>query len=379
MNNNVTVLKDLDENILINKQSKCIALLIDWNQYKKKISIFLLNTMLKNKIKIPIIVPADYNSANDLIKYFDSHMFEIARSIKDESSWSNIRFRLRGLGDMIQRTYLNKVILDTIRENLKEGECLKIFTNECWIPWEFVFDSSDGQFWGEKYILVRDIIEGAINPSAKKPDKYKKNLTKIIHAIGNDTKCSSKLINMFNGICNEKLIDYNNPAHFQYYSVSDIKESIESNVDIIHFSCHARIDEHGNRYLQLGPKNIDHNLYYFMLETLDFRGKILFINSCSSLLPQQEGFGPLKDLTTFGWLVSQSGYGALIGSLSPILSTSAIEFSKLFYSKFLCEGLSIGQSLYESKKQLKTNNSPLGLLYGFFGNPSLDKQIRRRK
>jgi hypothetical protein len=265
--------------------------------------------------------------------------------------------------------------LDALARDLEFGDNVYIYTDECWIPWEIIYDHKSRIFLGEQYVVARQRSSNPFIPFSQPTQEYCETLNLIVNAVGNNTRCASKALGLFAGELYGGRIRDHNPTHRRYFSVAELMGLVEQDADVLHFTCHGVTDESGERYLQLGPDRVDHHLYSMMLETLNLGGKLLFINACSSLSPFATPFGAREDLSTFGWLVQKQGGGAVIGTLAPIPGPAAVEVASRFYQNLFQTGQSIGDALFAAKTGLAEEGAPHGLIYSLFGDPLLTKRI----
>lgn len=317
-----------------------------------------------------------FNQARTFFKFAEHHLYELAQHFARKPSWRNIRARLKGLGARVVDIVKLQQILDELDEKLTKGSILQIYTDECWIPWEIVFDVRRKEFLAEKYILARASFQSNSPEQANDAVfKYSENLKKILNVVGNRTGCSSEAHNIFSDTLYIDKVITRNPLHRQYYCVAELLELIEKDADLVHFTCHGMTDVVGERYLQLGPQKVDHHLYSMMLETIDLGGKILFLNACSSIAPEDSIFSDVENLSSFGWLINRSGGGAVVGTIAPVSGKVSTRVASSFYSHFLLEGKTIGESLFEVRQELAKEHEPHGLMYSLFGDPHLRKTI----
>jgi hypothetical protein len=376
MKDNIRILKDPSDN-LYDVSSEGASIIVHWDKNRELIEYTLQgsegNGVVKQTAEGPNITTA--------IKYcqeLHSSFIHISKNIRKSRSWGNIYFHLMGIGQKIKSYFLSDTIIQFIDETISDGGILKIHTNEFFIPWEIIYNPHKKYFFGEKFIIVKDILQ-VKNPNLSnysKKKKYRSKLSNVVHVIGNQTGNTLHFKKMLNDILKKGQLQINNPEHNQYYSVSDIKYFLQTNSDIVHFSCHAKLDNTGERYLQLGPHPIDNHLYAHMLSALDISNKIIFINACSSMVGYGNDYGNLSDLASFGWLVSNNGSSAIIGTIAPILASSASEFATLFYENFLNHQHNIGEALLSTKYYYKSEGCPLGLFYTLYGDNTLIKKTK---
>jgi hypothetical protein len=370
-----TVYNQLDD-IFKPLEKNQASLLINRDAENHRIT-YELNLNGKKRDYVGIDRKDKYEKAKNFFKFAERHLHELAQQFYRKPSWKSIRLRLKGLGARITDIADLQQILDELSENLVEGSVLKIYTDECWIPWEIVFDTRSKIFLSEKYIVARDRITQ--NRLARRFDSdspsYSPNLKRILNIIGNKTGCSSEALNLFTDERYQNKVDACDPIHRQYYNVADVLQLMDDGADLIHFTCHGMTNEIGERYLQIGPRNVDHHLYSMMLETIDLGGKIIFLNACSSIAPEHSIFSDVEDLSSFGWLIKKKG-GAIIGTLAPISGKVSTRVANSFYSHFLLENKSIGESLFETRQELAAEEEPHALMYSLFGDPHLIKNIQ---
>ncbi|HEV7590991.1 MAG TPA: CHAT domain-containing protein [Longimicrobium sp.] len=316
-----------------------------------------------------------YQEALKFAQYLETHLGKIAPGFRRPSAWPSVRHRLKALGWRAADRILPVKLIEYVNDNLDPGNTLTISTNECWIPWELVFDLKRNEFWGEMFVLnrrqTRD-VRPQLPPRMTQPHPSLRKGKRVVSVVGDRTGSARLAPSLWKKFLPDlESLESNEPTRSQFFTVARVVAAIESGAEIIHLTCHGEVDHAGERYLRLGPHASEHFLYAFDVLPVDIGEGLLFLNACSAVAPHDAGLGPWLGLTTFGWLVELRRKGAVIGTYAPISAVAANEVATRFYQHFLVDNLTAGESLYRTKQSLKLENKPFGLVYSLYGDANL--------
>lgn len=162
------------------------------------------------------------------------------------------------------------------------------------------------------------------------------------------------------------VIDVNGPLYGPFDSKVSINEILDSS-DIFHYSGHYKTDENDgwklNDNQSFNSKDLQevHNLPGF-----------IFNNVCG-----KEYSNTNKDFTT---ALLDSGTRGILSPFGPVKSTSASEFSNLFYSAWK-NGITLGEALLEARKYFIEKNGvsdPTWMQYVLYGESKLSIPIQSK-
>jgi hypothetical protein len=378
MDSRITFLKRPEDHIFRETKEEVeeivdLTIIIEWEN-GGPISFFLHNikglpAWVKTKKNFSL------NEIKSYIEVMEFHLRESSACAEKSSSGENVLMRLQSIGKQLATLVPNKVreILNTLPVN----SVIHIETVECWIPWEFVYDQESQTFWGEKYIIGRQLMVNLDDENFQAPvygcEKPSNDLSsfEIVNAVGNisEINASKDLFNIFiKG--NYPQVHTNKADCKQYFSLADLKLKA-SLARVLNFTCHC-LTSPGGRYLQLGPNEIDHHLYTFMVGELSLNECLVFMNACSSGSPSFL----FDDILSFGQEFIKIGAETFIGTIAPVPTKNALEIAIKFYRHLLNEGRSTGEALFLAKQESREERDPFWLYYCLFGETGVKKQLR---
>lgn len=318
----------------------------------------------------------DVPTEDTVVNYID----EISERLKplvqignpEDVTWEDIMINLDGLGRRLFEDLIPKEVGEIIRE-WPSGICLNISTNETWIPWELIYDGSF--FWGEKFIITR--LPRIISTKRGRPRirraKYSRQLRieKILNVLGGDisTDSCSRVKNFF-----ASLITPSNVVDLERKTIGAlVKESSKLDHDLMHYTCHGYKNP---AMLQISDvKQEFRNLSLNTIENVQLKfGCLVFMNSCLSGVPSLT----LNRFSSFGWEFYLKGAGAFIGTLGEVPVDYALDFSEKVYGQLKDKSNSrtIGEVLWEAKKESKGAKNIFWMLYSLYGDPETQFTIQ---
>lgn len=271
--------------------------------------------------------------------------------------------RLRSLGGYGRELYLSVIPpeLQGAIKHMSRGNTLHIYADDFTIPWELV--KNGGDFWGQLFVVSNSRLTGnaRVNPSP-----FPLRIKKIVNVIGNgiSPKAASharQLFQSFQDKAEIQLIDGQGTG-----TTEDFFQHLPS-ADLVHFTCHGRLDG-SEMWLQIvGGENSGDNLLVTSIDCKLHTGCVVFANACISSktttpISQSRGFGPA---------FCNNGAGAFIGTLDLVPELEAVLFAEAFYKK-LFSGLEMGAALWAARQDLLRVGDQISfvpLLYSLYGNP----------
>ncbi len=241
------------------------------------------------------------------------------------------------------------------------GSTLVISSNEGWIPWEAFHDGSE--YWGTRLILGRypRMTAPGQAPAKDRPKAGPLEIRWITHVIGGRLAPATldqarKLFADQPGVTVKPLIER---------SLADLV-GVLPQTDLLHLTCHG-----GNEtpMLAIAKGETDYmNLNLDIVGNLPVKpGSFIFANACYS----NSAVSQFRILTSFGWEFYKDGAGIYIGTLARVPEVYAMEFAREFYRRMFSAGdRTVGQVLYELKKELAGRRNLHWLMYSMYGDPN---------
>jgi len=255
------------------------------------------------------------------------------------------------------------------------GSVIAIDTNESWIPWELIHDDADGDFWGERFQIVRiprvppgseEEVALIVPAPAVTPECLE--IQKIVSVVGDEIMVGNEVGN------------YSVERTFGEASryVTDIVQGTFDELqvalrdaEVVHFTCHGRTQP--IYHLSYGP-GPGRRLLIPQVDQLPIKpGAMIFANACASNQPELL----LNEFQSFGWHFFVCGARPYIGTLGPVPIKHAITFAECFYKHFITEGLPAGLALRQAKRDVrKQYRNPFWLFYCLYGPASACMRLR---
>jgi hypothetical protein len=262
--------------------------------------------------------------------------------------------------------------------NRQDTLAIEVQSENFFLPWELLYDGDPTvvrykNFWGLRYIIARCIVRDMTSRGVPRPDLVTFGVPSIALQTDKSLKyVMSEEIPYFEGLSRNARIhllklrdlDPKNKAQDSKYFASYCHSKA---VQISHFACHAQYVEKPRHHSYLKLSND------FCLSLRDIRNlqlelagyPLVFLNACETGLRN-----PLQTLDFVSLFLSIGARGVIVTE-ADIPDRFAAQFVKHFYQSFL-EGEGIGHCLLETRRHfLEEYDNPLGLIYGFYGDPSL--------
>ncbi|MFF3143758.1 CHAT domain-containing protein [Streptomyces sp. NPDC057927] len=149
---------------------------------------------------------------------------------------------------------------------------------------------------------------------------------------------------------------------------SALTRLIESGqVGLLHFACHNAFGPSGSCVTMAdGPFDPVDLASAAQLRSLQDNHPLVFFNACRSA-GEIDWFG-----ASLGWAPQflQAGAGAFIGTLWPVRSQSALQFSDAFYHQLIAERQPLGQAALAARQTIRDQHGdPTWLAYAVYGSP----------
>ncbi|MGW1288012.1 NACHT N-terminal Helical domain 1-containing protein [Streptomyces sp. NPDC002586] len=139
-------------------------------------------------------------------------------------------------------------------------------------------------------------------------------------------------------------------------------------IGLLHFACHNAFGPGGSHVAMAdGPFDPVDLAAAAQLRSLRDNHPLVFFNACRSA-GEIDWFG-----SSLGWAPQflQAGAGAFIGTLWPVRSQSALQFSEAFYRHLIGEQQPLGQATLAARRAIRDRQGdPTWLAYAVYGTPS---------
>lgn len=272
---------------------------------------------------------------------------------------------LEKVGKKLYATFIQSDLSNEVQEI--DYDYLVIESNEYTIPWSILHDGEN--FLGLKKPLTF-IPQTGISPSFHTGLRRLKAL--LILDPSNDPLLENarEEIDTIKNILDDENIEVHQIPNPDYPKIrlSELVSILEAGVyDILHFAGHGDYDAASDSsWLELFQGS---RVYASDFNTIVFRHRpTIFLNACLSATSRST---PLSTaLNTFAPKLFKQGAGIFIGTLAPIYDNDAKEFSIKFYTNFVKDRLTFGQSVFNSLRLLNYNRVSWSI-YNCYGNPLL--------
>jgi hypothetical protein len=139
-------------------------------------------------------------------------------------------------------------------------------------------------------------------------------------------------------------------------------------VGLLHFACHNAFGPGGSRVTMAdGPFDPIDLSFAAELRSLRDHHPLVFFNACRSA-GEIDWFG-----ANLGWAQQflRAGAGAFIGTLWPVRSRSALQFSEAFYHQLIAERQPLGRATLAARRAIRDQHGdPTWLAYAVYGSPA---------
>jgi hypothetical protein len=262
--------------------------------------------------------------------------------------------------------------------NANIGMTIDIQSEDFFLPWQLLYDGDPNviryeNFWGFRYIISRCIIRDMrgqgfpfpLLPVLDVPSVALQTDESLAHVFKEEIPFFEKLhdtgkIRLFK-LRSLDAADSNNEKKF----FANFCDSTAASIS--HYACHAHYDDtqphHSHLLLTdqfpLSIRDIE------SLDTELAKDCFVFLNACETGL-----HNPLRTLDFVNAFLRNGAKGVIVTE-TQISDQFAANFAKRFYRLFL-QGREVGACLLKSTQSfLEKDGNPLGLVYAYYGDPSL--------
>ena len=308
---------------------------------------------------------------------------DVSRDMKDLAGFGNYVFT---------KIFPDKTIQSVIKEKLlHERTYIHIDSESFFLPWELLYIGdleepySLEHFLGAKHIISRNIRDARQNQAVSFLNYLLRHRFKGSPFVSADIHSPIPRLAL---LTNERL-PYVKKVEKPYFDRLNLQGVLElvllpplpnnedmlksfrkfcsNEFDLVHFACHIMYDEHNHfdSFIELGKSS---RITFWQLESMPevfTKGNpLVVINACDSgnLDPRYT-----SDLVR---VFTQKGVRGVIATECQVPDRFAAEFAERFYIQFLEKGMTLGDSLFETRRYFITeHNNPTGLLYSMYASP----------
>ena len=350
----INLIKERSEDLLIE-----VELLDNYLEYRVTSRILGLFTNKYHSDK-PLHDPRQF--VNNILKELSDIS---SASYSDVVKYENIISKIETIGMDLYNKLIPEELKRIIWINTDKISSIFIVTDEEWIPWEIMKpfrinennDTEVEDFWCRKYIISRwvsghfprELI--SIKKSTIIANDFKGKLKNVINEKENiETILRSKNIEIIQ----------TKPERLEILDL--LSDKI---VNLLHFACEGT-------YRELYPDDSYIQLLDYELKAKDVSVKnlrkakpLIFMNACQSGRTDYTYSG----IGGFAKAFLDIGALAFIGTIWKIPDELSMKFSDEFYRNIFEKGMSLGESLRETKRNLSTLNNPAWLAYSLYSFP----------
>lgn len=294
---------------------------------------------------------------NEIIKDY------LKEDFADEKEFQGAMAGLTSIGATLERQLVPTELIEYLRQ-IPPGALVAIESNESWVPWELLADDPAGEFWGQRFQLVR---VPRLPAGSKLPELPPANPladenpgARILAVIG-DKVAVGAATGAFDsartfGLPSSEMRDLKD------CTFEDLRRAVGSS-ELIHFTCHGRNTP--NFHLSLG-EGVAKRFLAGQVRVLPLRpNSVVFANACAS----DRASLMLGTYESFGWEFYHRGARPFIGTLGPVPAAHAIRFAELFYHWFIQNGLSVGRAMQQARIDARKEfRNPFWLFYTIYGS-----------
>jgi hypothetical protein len=317
----------------------------------------------------------------------------LASLVETEELVSGVSVDLRTLGGDLYEILLPEELrteLEAAASSVDDDEApvLRIHTEVPWIPWELMHDGHS--FLGLRFRIARlPIVSVAPGIEHLKRHAQPRIVSQVCNVLGEhvlDNQLLAAWKETFSGVPDHDVHQRSFPplvngALGDYPKSSDI-EGVLAETDILHLTCHGRVDDSERVYWTLNDQHTDfwnyeikegHVNTWGREEKLAISRPLVFANACfsatvgagASKLGLAKGFGPR---------FLSHGATAFVAPFARVTKSLAVQFARQFYQVLLGEAVSIGEALWQVKRAYAANppddqRDSSWLFYCLYGHP----------
>lgn len=246
------------------------------------------------------------------------------------------------------------------------------------VPWELAFQSSAQSTLKEPVLLVRvpvrDEAEAAGSfgtPGIAAAGAAAQIARKLVYVVGEGVASDTPTLNEILGvvkIASEKGLDVVpnvTKGTREPTNLLKLKSSF-SQADIIHVLCHGLVESSGGGLFLKIENNAGGQLLPHHIRAFGPLPKqpLVFVNACSSAAAT---FGAVG-FTSFARSFLGAGASAYIGTLAPVVTTTALRFATAFFDALLGKDLSFAEAMNAAHAVMAGDPDPTWRLYAVYGD-----------
>jgi len=269
-----------------------------------------------------------------------------------------------------RETILRAIEISQINKHLgKKQVTIEISTEKFFIPWEMIYCGSLDKveihnFWGMQFLISRIIVQDAYPGNMVSPVMVT-SCPQIGLIIGNELDYVDEEKYFLRRLHQCKKIQLHSLPSLDVTKQMDGLERfgkfLRKNVHIIHFACHAYIDDQLDLSFLRVANGFDITMRDFYSNEFEIKySPFIILNAC------QTGIVDPLYISNWAMLFWQSGARGVLATEFRVPDAFAANFTEVLYHRFLL-GRPIGEVLFSTRHHFwELHHNPLGLAYALY-------------